>query len=382
MFCSPQQNILISPLLKPHQQNSSFQTLPNEARISLTLPIRSGGFGLRSTVRTSPAAYWSALAQAAPELLADAKAVIATSPSINPATTSGATDTKTSTSAATTKTTATSAPAIPECLTNGSKDFAVTLYDCHKSMKKSGINPLEDDLLPLSPSGFWELYGKKSPGSGLQRLLVSEIESNLAADLMIQADKDNMAKARLRSIKGKKAGAWLSTLPTTPALTLSDLHFRVASRLRLGLPPQDQLPATCKCGANLRADPHHFLSCKYIKRAAATHRHTMILQKLSFVLQKAGAAVHIDPNWFEGKRPDAQVNCAHENVMIDVSVTHPSSPSLCQGAAGKHLSEAGIREKQKIAKYDRLAKIGGVSLCSLCVGVVWLIWEPSNQICP
>lgn len=43
--------------------------------------------------------------------------------------------------------------------------------------------------------------------------------------------------------------------------------------------------------------------------------------------------------------------------MIDVSVTHPSSPSLCQGAASKPLSAAGIREKQKIAKYDRLAKL-------------------------
>ena len=82
----------------------------------------------------------------------------------------------------------------------------------------------------------------------------------------------------------------------------------------------------------------------------------MVLHKLSFVLQKAGAAVYIEPNWFEGKRPDAQVNFVHENVMIDASVTHPSSPSLCQGAAGKPLSAAEIREKQKIAKYDGLAK--------------------------
>eukprot|EP00456_Euglypha_rotunda_P049757 TRINITY_DN3993_c0_g2_i4.p1 TRINITY_DN3993_c0_g2~~TRINITY_DN3993_c0_g2_i4.p1 ORF type:complete len:427 (-),score=23.61 TRINITY_DN3993_c0_g2_i4:53-1333(-) len=185
---------------------------------------------------------------------------------------------------------------------------------------------------------------------------MTEIESNVAAELLIKSGKNHMTKARLRSIRGKQAGAWLTALPTTPALTLSDLHFRVASRLRLGLPPQDHLPANCKCGANLRTDPHHFLSCKYIKRAAATHRHNMILNKLSFVLSKAGAAVYIEPNWFEGKRPDAQVNFVHENVMIDASVTHPSSPSLCQGAANKPLSAAEKREKQKIAKYDELAK--------------------------
>ena len=39
------------------------------ARLSLTLPIRLGGFGLRSVVRTSYASYWSGLAQAAPDIL-------------------------------------------------------------------------------------------------------------------------------------------------------------------------------------------------------------------------------------------------------------------------------------------------------------------------
>ena len=38
--------------------------LSYEAKIQLTLPIRHGGFGLRSMVLTSPAAWWSALAQA------------------------------------------------------------------------------------------------------------------------------------------------------------------------------------------------------------------------------------------------------------------------------------------------------------------------------
>ena len=38
--------------------------LSYEAQLQLTLPIRHGGFGLRSMVLTSPAAWWSALAQA------------------------------------------------------------------------------------------------------------------------------------------------------------------------------------------------------------------------------------------------------------------------------------------------------------------------------
>ena len=38
-----------------------------------TLPIRLGGFGLRSVVRTSSASYWSGLAQAGPDILASSE---------------------------------------------------------------------------------------------------------------------------------------------------------------------------------------------------------------------------------------------------------------------------------------------------------------------
>ena len=140
---------------------------------------------------------------------------------------------------------------LPECLKDGSRDFVSTLSKCHMYMRSNGVVPLKEDLLPLHPFGFWEFYGKKSPGSGLQKLLSAQMEAHVASEMLIRADKSKMEKARLRSIRGKQAGAWLSTLPTSPALTLSDQHFRVASRLRLGLPPQEHLPSTCKCGASL-----------------------------------------------------------------------------------------------------------------------------------
>ena len=115
-------------------------------------------------------------------------------------------------------------------------------------MVENGVVPLKNDLLPLNYQGYWQFYGAKSPGRGLQRLLSSVIESSLASTLLIKADKDLRAKARLRSTRCKGAGAWLTTLPVTSALTLSDGHFRIASRLRLGLPPHDQLPRSCTCG--------------------------------------------------------------------------------------------------------------------------------------
>ena len=43
-------------------------TLTDEAHTLLTQPIRLGGFGLRPMVRVSPAAYWSSVSQAAPDI--------------------------------------------------------------------------------------------------------------------------------------------------------------------------------------------------------------------------------------------------------------------------------------------------------------------------
>lgn len=77
----------------------------------------------------------------------------------------------------------------------------------------------------------------------------------------------------------------------------------------------------------------------------------MILQRLSHVIQKAGGSVRIEPNWFDGKRPDAHVYFAQDNVMIDVSVIHPAAPSYARSGAASYLGACRLREKHKEAKY-------------------------------
>ena len=88
-----------------------------------------------------------------------------------------------------------------------------------------------------------------------------------------------------------------------------------------------------------------------LKRSAITQRHNMALQRLSGLLQKGGGSVLIEPNWYDGKRPDAQ-----ESILLDVSIVHPAAPSYFKSAAGSSLAASKIREKQKIAKYQALAK--------------------------
>jgi len=121
--------------------------LNNGATLTLQLPIREGGFGLRSMVRTSPAAWWCGLTQAAPWLT--------TKPKV-----------------------ATFDLSVP---------FIASLRNAHQEIMKSG----EDGLFPEVPALLWndKWYGKNAGGRGLQRLMTGRIESNLACQRVNEADR-------------------------------------------------------------------------------------------------------------------------------------------------------------------------------------------------
>jgi len=183
----------------------------------------------------------------------------------------------------------------------------------------------------------------------LQKEIMEKVEHQIASGLMMDADKDRATKARLRSIK-KNASAWLLCIPTHSSLTLNDTTYRLAARL--GLTPQDNLPSTCSCGADLLREPHHFLSCSQKTAGNPETQHDCLAQ----LLVKVGGSVYIEPNWFDGMRPDAQVSLLRNNTMLDVTVVHPSAPSYLVTAAASELGAATKREKEKIKKYSDLAR--------------------------
>ena len=69
----------------------------------------------------------------------------------------------------------------------------------------------------------------------LQHKLCSEIHSRKAKSFLesIPTVKD---AARLRSVQGKGAGAWLNAIPSKEPLTLKSSEFRLGVSLRLGNP--------------------------------------------------------------------------------------------------------------------------------------------------
>ena len=80
--------------------------------------------------------------------------------------------------------------------------------------------------------------------------------------------------ARLVSVSAPRAWAWKSVQPTSRELALTDVQYRIAARLNLGLQPVQaaaMLPDVCVLCADqnrnsIRHDPWHFLSCRALSR--------------------------------------------------------------------------------------------------------------------
>jgi hypothetical protein len=154
----------------------------------------------------------------------------------------------------------------------------------------------------------------------------------------------------ISSCLSKSSRAWLLAFPT-PSSSLTDREFRLASRLRLGLPPSDTLPRVCRCSARLDQDPGHFLSCKLLYPVARV-RHDRIVRHLSTLTQRAGGVALVEPRYLEDKRPDIHAFFPDDRIMLDVLVLHPSSPSYLHNSIGSALR---YRENEKLSAYTPLA---------------------------
>ena len=202
----------------------------------------------------------------------------------------------------------------------------------------------------INLSLFWSHFSSKPPFK-LQQSLMNIIYNN-SADLLLSSANSLKDKARLLACRVKHSGAWLSALPSHSYLSLMDSHYALTFRLRLGLPPQDDLPLFCECHAPLdENDINHFFRCKLYRRTFITGRHDIIVHLLATFIRSAGGAVFIEPKHLSNKRPDSQVRWPGDTDLVDASITDPTCPSYVQSASSFPLAAAGYRERSKRTKY-------------------------------
>ena len=188
-------------------------SIDTAALLPLSLPIRLGGFGLRSVRSVSPAAYWASIACAAPYIL----------------------------------------DFVPDKRKFLGGEVKANIFEdvkaCHHALRSTIAN-VPRDLVPPDPANIWAIYGQGAVSRGLQKALCVLIDDRIAADYgTVRANRCD--KQRMLSSSARNAGAWLTAIPSSPAVTLMDSEFQYAARHRMGLPPQHNLPAVCVCGLYL-----------------------------------------------------------------------------------------------------------------------------------
>ena len=91
--------------------------------------------------------------------------------------------------------------------------------------------------------------------------------------------------------------SFLSTLPTVAAYTLEDESMIQAVRHRLGLSAADSLATqTYVCGTLFATDPDHYHSCVALRSNSLTKRHDAIVMTLDGLAREAGWSVTVEPN--------------------------------------------------------------------------------------
>ena len=262
---------------------------PNHvALLPLTLPIRLGGFGLRSVRLVSPAAYWASLARAAPFIL---KFV----PS-------------------------------PDRLIRGELKAAIVddISSCHQALC-SLIRKAPREIVPPDPLNLWSTYGQGTVSRKLQKALTVLIDDGVAAGY--NGTRNTKAdKQRMTSCSANNAGAWIIAIPRSPAVTLSDRDYRYAARHRLGLRPHDDMPRICTCNELLEHDPAHFHSCHRLMPCAITARHDAIVQVLAGMFRRVGdVRVEVKCAGETRLRPDLEIILPDRALLVDVAMVHPAS---------------------------------------------------------
>jgi hypothetical protein len=222
-------------------------------------------------------------------------------------------------------------------------------------------------LLPDTVQEFFRRFSPHTSGSdsdlaSLQEALPTYFTHAAGRRLNNLVSESEWHVARLAACRAEGAGRWLTVVGSDPERILRDDPYRMALRLRLGLPPLDVMTAHChSCRAPvmheplLQQDEWHWLGCTNgVAAAPIQHRHNRVRNLLRDHIQRAGGVVQLEPAHLgsDGKRPDLLVIFHGQHYLLDVAVIHP--------LAYTHLLQSGspmkAKERQKISKYRTMAE--------------------------
>lgn len=232
----------------------------------------------------------------------------------------------------------------------------VHAYKTCQDRIKSAISVLAEDVPPDKLANI--ILRKKAQqfySSFLSRAAVLQYEDNIK---VLGSPHD---KARTLSNDGKFAGAWLHNVPKKSELHMSNLEFRRALMLRLGVPFKDN-PVRCSCNGIIDCHVDHVLSCKDNNKNV-TDRHNAIVKDFKSLTNHAG--LHFSDAWEgqlrvgrydDNKYPDGRLDSYKDgrHMHIDVTVGNPTASSyIARASKTEHYV---IQQKEKLKNKKFLAR--------------------------
>jgi hypothetical protein len=284
----------------------------------LSLPIVTGGFGIRSTADHAPAAFISSF-NGCNRLFS--KLLSSSHESV-------------------------------------SKDVeSVLAYSKHKLSLSTDSSSYDIDVLIKSTS---------------QKYISGAIDEKLS-QMLYTSYTNNKDRARFLSLHDSSQGLILDVpLAKIRGFTLScqELHFFVCSRL--GVPAMCNEGDPCPlCGSKMDALGYHMAICK--KGPSVVHRHHSLRDVVSSFCTKAAWNPALEINCFiQSEMTPADVflprgGSGSEGLALDVMVVHPLQQCLLAKASLASLQGCEFGEKEKHHKYDVACEEEGIDFIPLIV---------------
>ena len=163
--------------------------------------------------------------------------------------------------------------------------------------------------------------------------------------------------ARLRSVSGEGAAAWLQAVPMIDELALNTCEFRIAVCLRLVLPlPFYQWITTCDCKASLDHLGFHLLICN--KGGGLVWVHDSVVAGWSSCLRELDIHHKKEQRNSYLKNSDRSDIAIFDsssacNLEVDISLVHPWAKDILKGSSRQRGHAARKREEEKDLKYAK-----------------------------
>ncbi|CAI5968219.1 unnamed protein product, partial [Closterium sp. NIES-64] len=195
---------------------------------------------------------------------------------------------------------------------------------------QTALEGLPPDVLSLLPP--WPSCASASPDSlfaGASRLLEAH-----ALEAVRARHASPLHLARLTSLQGAGAGAWLTSVPYADPLRIPEALWQAASSSRLGLPiPQLALAGQCSCGQAIddMTVPHHAVRCP--RYGVATTIHDTVKYMLRDFAVEAGFAVKVEDSTLFTQLEAARARLLGQPVVGEG--TRAEGPGEQRGEAGQ-----------------------------------------------